>query len=148
LRTYKTTATANTLEKWKRTPNQRQSAASLGNIQGVCTPAQKPSRLFKTSDSQSKGFTCYGNGCTQTTVLVQISVDIQSCEAQGGRMTNEKQLRVALYARVSTQNGRQDTQNHQALDQMKTQAFLNQVKTQTDQYNRLLERYKTGSWPR
>ena len=26
-------------------------------------------------------------------------------------MTNEKQLRVALYARVSTQNGRQDTQN-------------------------------------
>jgi hypothetical protein len=54
LRTYKTAATVNTLEKWKRTPNQRQSAASLGNIQGVCTPAQKPSRLFKTSDSQVK----------------------------------------------------------------------------------------------
>ena len=26
-------------------------------------------------------------------------------------MTNEKQLRVALYARVSTTNGKQDTQN-------------------------------------
>jgi DNA invertase Pin-like site-specific DNA recombinase len=49
--------------------------------------------------------------CTKTAVYVQIVLDIQSSRAQGERMTNEKQLRVALYARVSTQNGRQDTQN-------------------------------------
>ena len=35
----------------------------------------------------------------------------ESRRAQVEHMTNEKQLRVALYARVSTQNGRQDTQN-------------------------------------
>lgn len=37
---------------------------------------------------------------------------------------------------------------NQTLDQIKTQAFLDQLKNQTDQYNRLLERYKTGYWPR
>jgi DNA invertase Pin-like site-specific DNA recombinase len=42
---------------------------------------------------------------------VQISVDIQFGAAQGEHMTNERQLRVALYARVSTRDGRQDTQN-------------------------------------
>jgi DNA invertase Pin-like site-specific DNA recombinase len=42
---------------------------------------------------------------------VQIVLDIHSRTAQGGNMTSEKQLTVALYARVSTHNGRQDTQN-------------------------------------
>ena len=42
---------------------------------------------------------------------MQIYLDSRFRLAQGERMTNEKQLRVALYARVSTVNGKQDTEN-------------------------------------
>ena len=42
---------------------------------------------------------------------MQIFLDIELGRAHGERMTNEKQLRVALYARISTKDGRQDTQN-------------------------------------
>jgi len=65
-----------------------------------------------------------------------------------------EQAQLAAQQAQSTQNYYASQQLYQlqtlnqALDQMKTQAFLDQVKTQTDQYNRLLERYKTGSWPR
>jgi DNA invertase Pin-like site-specific DNA recombinase len=42
---------------------------------------------------------------------VHIYLDIDPDRAQGERMKDEKQFRVALYARVSTKDGRQDTQN-------------------------------------
>jgi DNA invertase Pin-like site-specific DNA recombinase len=42
---------------------------------------------------------------------VQIYLDITPSTAQGSRMTNQKQVRVALYARVSTTSGKQDTEN-------------------------------------
>ena len=42
---------------------------------------------------------------------MQIFLDFGIARAHCVPMTNEKQLRVALYARVSTKDGRQDTQN-------------------------------------
>src|SRR5262249_50294705 len=73
--------------------------------------AQKPCLEMHQPPARIKGFTRCNLVCTQTDVYVQITIDKHTRVAHGEAMTNEKQLRVALYARVSTQNGRQDTQN-------------------------------------